>query len=469
MKVEQIYTGCLAKAAYYIESNGEVVIIDPLKNTDIYLEKAATDNAKIKYLFETHLRNSSVSSLLDLADKTGATIVYGPNAQADFEAYIAKDNEELEFGDVSIKVIHTPGHTMESTTYLLKDENGKEHAIFTGDTLFLGDLGETVLTVKEGGIIRKDLAGLLFDSLRNKIMPLADDIIVYPGHGVRSACGKKMFSESSRTLGKQKRVNYALRPDMTKAEFVKKITSALVESPTYKFSVKNLNVDYNASKETYKKAPNPLNVRAFKAAWEMEEALVLDTRTKARFAKGFIPGSIFMGLGGSFSACITALIKDLNWPILFIAEPGCEEEVIARLAKLGYKNIIGYLENGFETWKKAGEQIDKVQGVRPIVFSELFKRKNLNVLDVSKKSERKKRGFEGVAKFPLCLINKNMNLINRGEKHYFHSENGYRSLVAISILKARGIHDVVNVKDGFIETSKLYRKRVKNKQAVLHA
>lgn len=345
MKVEQIYTGCLAEAAYYIESNGEAVIIDPLREVEPYLERAKADGATIKYVLETHFHADFVSGHLDLAKKTGATIVFGPTAKPNFDAYIAKDNEELKIGDVTIKVLHTPGHTMESSTFLLKDENGKDHAIFTGDTLFLGDVGRPDLAIKQGELTREDLAGFLFDSLRNKIMPLADEVIVYPGHGAGSACGKKMAKDTMGSLGDQKMFNYALRADMTREEFVKEVTTGLVAPPQYfpKNAVMN-KMGYESLDEIRERGTQALSARAFKTAWEAEEALVLDTRNKEDFAKGFIPGSIFIGLDGSFAMWVGALITDLKQPILFVAEPGKEDEVITRLARVGYDNPIGYLK-----------------------------------------------------------------------------------------------------------------------------
>ncbi len=468
MKVEQIYTSCLAEAAYYIESNGEAVIIDPLRETEPYIERAKADKAKIKYVLETHFHADFVSGHLDLAKKTGATIVYGPTAEPNFKAHIVKDNEILKVGNITIKVLHTPGHTMESTTYLLKDENGKDYAIFTGDTLFLGDVGRPDLAIKQGELTREDLAGYLFDSLRNKIMPLADDVIVYPGHGAGSACGKKMSKETEGKLGDQKMFNYALREDMTKAEFVKEVTSGLVEPPQYfpKNAMMN-KMGYESIDEVRKRGARPLNIKAFKAAWEMEEALVLDTRSKEEFAKGFIPGSIFMGVDGSFAMWVGALVPDLKQPILFISEPDREEEIVTRLARVGYDNSIGYLEGGFKTWKKAGEQVDTVEEVDPMVFEELFKRKrDLNVLDVRKESEYNAEHLVGVKNFPLDFINKNMNKLGRDEKYYLHCVSGYRSLVAASILKARGIRDVVNVKEGYDELSKLDFKRTEYKEQI---
>lgn len=452
MKVEQIYTGCLAEAAYYIESNGEAVVIDPLRETEPYLERAEKDGAKIKYILETHFHADFVSGHLDLAKKTGAKIVYGPTAAPAFEAYIAKDNEVLQVGKVTIQVLHTPGHTMESTTYLLKDESGKDYAIFTGDTLFLGDVGRPDLAIKQGELTREDLAGYLFDSLRNRIMPLADEVIVFPGHGAGSACGKKMSSDTQGTLGQQKLVNYALRADMTKAEFVKEVTTGLVAPPQYfpKNAVLN-KMGYESIDIVRERGLQAMSVRAFKMAWEAEEALVLDTRGKDAFAKGFIPGSIFIGLDGSFAAWVGALITNLKQPILFIAEPGRENEVVTRLARVGYDNAIGYLEGGLEQWEIAGEELDSISETTPERFAQLFDGSNLDVLDVRKASEFNAEHLVGSENFPLDFINQNMGQIQRDQIYYLHCVSGYRSLVAASILKARGFEGVVNVKGGYKE------------------
>jgi glyoxylase-like metal-dependent hydrolase (beta-lactamase superfamily II)/rhodanese-related sulfurtransferase len=452
MKVEQIYTGCLAEAAYYIESKGEAVIIDPLRETEPYLERAKADGAKIKYVLETHFHADFVSGHLDLAKKTGATIVFGPTAQPNFAAHIAKDNEELKVGDLTIVVLHTPGHTMESTTYLLRDEQGEDYAIFTGDTLFLGDVGRPDLAIKQGEITREDLAGFLFDSLRNKIMPLADEVIVFPGHGAGSACGKKMAKETQGFLGQQKATNYALRADMTREEFVKEVTTGLVEPPQYfpKNAVMN-KMGYTSFDEVRKQGLQKLSVRAFKAAWAEEEALVLDTRTKEVFAKGFIPGSIYIGIDGTFAPWVGALIPDLKTPILFLAEPGQENEVVTRLARVGYDNPIGYLEGGLAAWIAAGEEVDTLEEISPVAFEAKFDGKNLQVLDTRKASEFKTEALVGVKNFPLDFINRNMNQLDRNERYYLYCNSGYRSLIAASILKARGFDKVVNVTKGWQE------------------
>jgi hydroxyacylglutathione hydrolase len=449
MKVEQIYTGCLAEAAYYIESKGEAVIIDPLRETAPYMERAAEDGAQIKYILETHFHADFVSGHLDLAKQSGGTIVYGPTAEPNFEAYVAKDGEELKVGDVTIVVLHTPGHTMESSTYLLRDENGKDYAIFTGDTLFLGDVGRPDLAIKQGEITEEDLAGFLFDSLRNKIMPLADDVIVYPGHGAGSACGKKMSKETEGTLGDQKKFNYALRADMTREEFVKEVLTGLVAPPQYfpKNAMMN-KMGYTSFEDVRKQGTQALSVRAFKAAWAEEEALVLDTRTKEDFGQGFIPGSIFIGLDGTFAPWVGLLVPDLKQPILFIANEGDEEEVVTRLARVGYDNPIGFLKGGFEAWKEAGEDVDMIQEVS----AEKFATMNIGdaeVVDVRKASEFAAEHLVDAVNFPLDFINASMKELNPAQQYFLHCAGGYRSLIAASILRARGFQHLVNIQGGF--------------------
>ncbi len=448
MKVEQIYTGCLAEAAYYIESNGEAAIIDPLRETEPYMERAKADGAKIKYVLETHFHADFVSGHLDLAKKTGAAIVYGPTADPNFDAYVAKDGEELKLGNVTIKVLHTPGHTMESSTYLLLDESGNEYAIFTGDTLFLGDVGRPDLAVKTD-LSREDLAGHLYESLRNKIMPLPDEVIVYPGHGAGSACGKKMSKETWGYLGEQKKTNYALQP-MSRKEFVKEVTEGLVDPPQYfpKNAVMN-KMGYDSIEDVLKRGLNPLSVRAFKAAWAEEEALVIDTRLQEAFAKGFIPGSIFIGIDDNFAMWVGALITDLQQPILFVAEEGREKEVVTRLARVGYDNPIGYLKGGFEAWKKAGEEVDTVEEVNAEQLAERYEKEGIHILDVRKESEYNEQHIVGAQNFPLDFINQNMSEVDRDTKYYAHCAGGYRSMIAISILKSRGYHKLVNIQEGF--------------------
>jgi len=448
MKVEQIYTGCLAEAAYYIESKGEAVIIDPLRETEPYIERAEADNAKIKFVLETHFHADFVSGHIDLAKETGATIVYGPTAEPNFDAHIAKDKEILKVGGVTIQVLHTPGHTMESTTYLLRDEQGKDYAIFTGDTLFMGDVGRPDLAVKTD-LSREDLASHLFDSLRNQIMPLADDVIVYPGHGAGSACGKKMSKETWGYLGEQKKVNYALRADMSREEFVKEVTEGLVDPPQYfpKNAVMN-KMGYESFTEVRDRGLQALSPRAFKAAWEGEGAVVIDTRHQDDFAKGHIPGSIFIGIDDNFAPWVGALIPDLNQTILFVADEGKEEEVVTRLARVGYDNAIGYLKGGLEAWKNAGEEVDQVKEISAEEFAKKYDEK-LPVLDVRKISEYDEQHIVSAENFPLDFINKNFSQLDPDTTYYLHCQGGYRSMITTSILKSRGYHNAVNIQGGF--------------------
>lgn len=448
MKIDQIYTQCLAEAAYYIESNGEAAIVDPLREVQPYIDMAEKDGAKIKYVLETHFHADFVSGHIDLANKTGAQIVYGPTAQPNFDAHVATDGEILELGGVKIKVLHTPGHTMESSTFLVIDENGKDHAIFTGDTLFLGDVGRPDLAVKTD-LSREDLAGHLFDSLRNKIMPLADDVIVYPGHGQGSACGKNMSSETVDTLGNQKRFNYALRHDMTKEEFVKEVTSDLVTPPQYfpKNAVMN-KMGYDSIDEVLSHGVIPLSAKEFKQSIEKNKALVIDTRAKEDFAEAFIPNSWFIGLDNNFAPWVGALITDLKTPIIFLADHGREEEVVVRLSRVGYDNALGFLEGGIDAWKAAGEPLQSMEQISAQEFEKPYI-EGAKVLDVRKESEFKSQHIEGAKNFPLDFINDNLNDLSKDTKWYVHCAGGYRSMIASSILRANGFNDVVNIIGGF--------------------
>ena len=450
MKVEQIYTGCLAEAAYYIESDGEAAIIDPLRETKPYMERAKEDGAKIKYVLETHFHADFVSGHLDLAKKTGAKIVYGPTAQPNFEAHIAGDGEILKLGKVSIKVLHTPGHTMESSTFLLTDENGNNHSIFTGDTLFIGDVGRPDLAVKTD-LTQEDLARHLFKSLRNKIMPLEDEVIVYPGHGAGSACGKMMSKETTDSLGNQKKFNYALQEDMTEEAFVTEVTEGLVEPPQYfpKNAVLN-KMGYESLDEVLEQGVVALSVEAFEDVANRNNALILDTRSKEAFPKGFIPGSVFIGIDDSFAPWVGALIVDLKQPILFLADEGKEEEVVTRLARVGYDNTLGYLQGGFEAWKKAGKDIDTIQQISAGDFAALYGGdKSLQVLDVRRNSEYDSEHIKGIDNFPLDFINKNMTKLDNDKKYFLHCAGGYRSMITASILRARGFDQLVDIQGGF--------------------
>jgi hydroxyacylglutathione hydrolase len=449
MKIEQIYTGCLAQGAYYIESNGEAAIVDPLRESKPYIEKAAKENAKIKYIFETHFHADFVSGHVDLADKTGAQIVYGPGAKTAFDMIEARDEQIFELGDIKIKVLHTPGHTMESTTYLVIDEKGLEHAIFSGDTLFIGDVGRPDLAQK-GDVTQDDLADMLFDSLRNKIMPLANHVIVYPAHGAGSACGKNMSKETTDLLGNQKNTNYALRADMTKEEFIKEVTDGLLPPPQY-FAQ---NVAMNKANtigldQILEKGKVSLNVETFEAIANHEGAIVLDTRTPQEFAKQHIPNSIFIGIDGSFAPWVGALIPDLQQPIVYVASEGREEEVVTRLSRVGYDNTLGYLEGGIEAWISAGKETDKVESITSEEFEERFNSGNLNVVDVRKPGEYQAEHVQDAANIPLDYINENMEEWKSDQKYHVHCAGGYRSMIAVSILKSRGFHDVVDIQGGF--------------------
>lgn len=452
MKIEQIYTGCLAQGAYYIESDGEAVIIDPLREVQPYIEKAAKDKATIKYVLETHFHADFVSGHLDLAKKTGAAIVYGPNAKPAFDFYSAKDGEILKIGKASIKVLHTPGHTMESTCYLLSDESGKEVGLFSGDTLFIGDVGRPDLAQKVKADLTQDkLAAHLFDSLRNKIMPLANDIIVYPAHGAGSACGKNMSKETTDTLGHQKETNYALRANMTKEEFIKEVTTGLVAPPAYFPLNVMLNIQgYESIDKVLERGLHALSPDAFETAANETGALMLDVRNAQEFAKGFVPNSINIGLEGSFAPWVGAMIPDIKQEILLICNPGTEEEVVTRLSRVGYDYVIGYLSGGIEAWKKAGKEIDSIQSISADELASLQAQKNkLNILDVRKQSEYQSEHVVGAENAPLDFINDSMAMIDKKKTYYVHCAGGYRSMVFVSILKARGFDNLVDVKGGF--------------------
>jgi glyoxylase-like metal-dependent hydrolase (beta-lactamase superfamily II)/rhodanese-related sulfurtransferase len=454
MQIEQIYTGCLAQGAYYIESNGEAAIIDPLRETQPYMDRAEKDGAKIKYILETHFHADFVSGHLDLAHKTGAQIVFGPTAAPAYDAYIAKDNEELQLGNIRIRVLHTPGHTMESSCFLLIDENGNEKALFTGDTLFIGDVGRPDLVQKVKAEITPDyLAGLLFDSLRNKVMTLPDSVTVYPGHGAGSACGKNMSKETTDTLGNQKKFNYALQSDLTREEFVKAVTDGLVEPPQYFPSnvLMNLRGGILSIDEILKHGTRALNAREFQAAWEGLDALVIDTRHQDEFAKEHIPGSVFIGLDDNFAPWVGTLITDLRQAILFIADEGREEEVVIRLSRVGYDQTMGYLAGGVASWSEAGFDTDSLPQVTATEFAEIYKKQpqTTMVLDARRKSEFDSEHLVGASNFPLDFVNANMSSLDKSGTYYVHCAGGYRSVILISILRARGFQNLINIKGGF--------------------
>jgi len=451
MKVEQIYTGCLAQGAYYIESNGEAVVIDPLREVEPYIQKAERNNAKIKYVFETHFHADFVSGHLDLSKKTGAPIVYGPNAKPAFEAHIATDGEEFKVGNITLKVLHTPGHTMESTCYLLKDENGKEAGLFSGDTLFIGDVGRPDLAQKVASDLTQDkLAGYLFDSLRSKIMPLADDIIVYPAHGAGSACGKNMSKETTDTLGHQKETNYALRANMTKEEFIKEVTTGLVAPPAYFPLNVMMNIQgYESIDKVLQRGQHALSPDAFETAANETSALILDTRDPQTFAKGFVPNSINIGIDGQFAPWVGAMIPDIKQEILLVTDEGREEEVITRLARVGYDFTIGYLKGGFNAWKNAGKETDEIVSVDAVELAGIMTKEKVNILDVRKKSEYLSEHIIDAENAPLDFINDSMTQIDKNKTYYVHCAGGYRSMIFNSILRARGYDNLIDVKSGF--------------------
>lgn len=450
MKVEQIYTGCLAQGAYYIESNGEVAIIDPLREVQPYIKRAKLDDAKIKYIFETHFHADFVSGHVTLAKETGAPIVYGPNADPSFKATIAEDNQEFKLGDVTIKVLHTPGHTMESTTYLLKDKDGMDHAIFSGDTLFLGDVGRPDLAQKMGVLTEKDLAGFLYDSLREKIMPLADDVIVYPAHGAGSACGKNMMKETVDTLGNQKKMNYALRADMSKDEFIEEVIDGLLPPPQYfPLNVKMNKEGYEDIKTVLERGTRTLSPKAFEAAANETGAIVLDVRHQDDFAKGHIPRSIFIGLNGDFAPWVGALIADVEQPILLVTPTGSEEEAVTRLSRVGFDNTLGYLEGGFEAWKKEAMEYDSVGQISANGLKEVLEEQEAPVFDVRKESEYVSEHVLEANNIPLDYLNDHLAELPNNKSFYVHCAGGYRSMIAASILKSRGIHNLLDVAGGF--------------------
>ncbi|MGC1205153.1 MAG: rhodanese-like domain-containing protein [Flavobacteriaceae bacterium] len=451
MRIEQIYTGCLAQGAYYIESNGEVAIIDPLRETQQYVDKATKEHAKIKYIFETHFHADFVSGHIDLAKKTGASIIFGPGAETNYDIHSAKDNEVFKLGNVTIKVLHTPGHTLESSTYLLLDENGKEHAIFSGDTLFLGDVGRPDLAIKSD-LTKEDLAGMLFDSLRNKIMPLPNDVIVYPAHGAGSACGKNLSKETVGVLGDQKKTNYALRANMTRDEFIDEVLDGMPPPPQYFAKNAMMNKSgYDTFETVLKKGDNALNPEEFETTANQEDALVLDVRHEKDFVKSHIPNSIFIGIHGGFAPWVGALITDLKQPILLVTPEGKEKETVTRLSRVGYDNTLGYLKGGIDAWVAAGKDIETIKSINADEFSKHFKNENINILDVRKDGEYKSEHLEGdnVQHFALDFINDNMNAINKDKNYYVHCAGGYRSVIAASILKARGFNNLVDIAGGF--------------------
>ncbi|EIM75734.1 rhodanese domain-containing protein [Nitritalea halalkaliphila LW7] len=451
MKIEQIYTGCLAQGAYYIESNGEAAIIDPLREVQPYLDKAAENNVTIKYVFETHFHADFVSGHQDLSEKTGAPIVFGPTTAAmGFDAIVAEDGQVFEIGNVKLKVIHTPGHTMESSCFLLINEEGKEEAIFTGDTLFIGDVGRPDLAQKViADLTQEKLAAHLYDSLREKIMPLSDDLIVYPAHGAGSACGKKMSKETSDTLGNQKKTNYALQ-EMTKEEFIKEVLTGLTPPPAYFPQNVVMNIKgYDSIDTVMERGIRPLSVEAFEAAANETGALMLDARDPQVFAQGFIPNAINIGIDGSFAVWVGTLVPDLKQELLIIAEPGREEEVVTRLARVGYDFTIGYLEGGFEAWAASGKEVDTITSIPAEELAARMEAGEVHILDVRKNSEHVSEHVIGAENAPLDYINESMAQVDKNKTYYVHCAGGYRSMIFNSILRARGYDNLIDVQGGF--------------------
>ena len=453
MKIEQIYTGCLAQGAYFIESEGEAVVIDPLREIHPYVERAEKKGVKIKYVFETHFHADFVSGHIDLAKATGAKIIYGPtNIKLGFDALIAEDGQEFKVGNLTFTLLHTPGHTMESSCYLLKDEHGKAHALFTGDTLFIGDVGRPDLAQEVvEDLSQEKLASHLFDSLRHKIMPLPDDVIVYPAHGAGSACGKNMSKETYDTLGNQKQINYALRADMTKEEFITEVITGLMPPPAYFPKNVKMNIEgYDNIESVIQRGTKALSAEAFEAAANETNALILDTRAPQMFAKGFIPNSINIGIDGSFAVWVGTLIPDLKQEILIVAEPGREAEVVTRLARVGYDFAIGYLDGGMEAWTQAGKEVDSITSISADVFANIVNaNEDVAVLDVRKDGEYLSEHIAGAFNAPLDYINDSMLKVSKDKTCYIHCAGGYRSMIFTSILKARGYDNLIDVAGGF--------------------
>ena len=451
MKVEQIYTGCLAQGAYYIENNGEAAIIDPLREVQPYIEKAKRNNAKIKYVFETHFHADFVSGHLDLSAKTGAPIVYGPNAQCGFDCISAKDGQEFPLGDAKIRVIHTPGHTMESTCFLLIDQTGKATSLFSGDTLFIGDVGRPDLAQKLSSDLTEDmLAGFLYDSLQNKIIPLADDITVYPAHGAGSACGKNMSKETTDTLGNQKKTNYALNPALSKGQFIKELLTGLVAPPAYFPLNVLMNIQgYDSIDKVLERGQHALSPAAFEAAANETSALILDTRNVQTFAAGFVPNSINIAIDGSFAPWVGAMIPDIKQEILLVTDEGREEEVITRLARVGYDFTIGYLNGGIKAWKDAGKELDQIESISVEETLNRAKSGEGEIIDVRKNSEYLSEHIVDVENAPLDFINDSMLKIKKDKTYFVHCASGYRSMIFISTLRARGYENLIDVQGGF--------------------
>lgn len=455
MQIEQIYTGCLAQGAYYITSNGEAAIIDPLREIQPYLDRLKRDKVKLKYIFETHFHADFVSGHVDLSRKTKAPIVYGPNAVCEFDCISAVDGQEFTIGSIKIKALHTPGHTMESTTFLLTDEKGKEHAIFSGDTLFIGDVGRPDLAQKAASMTQEELASILYHSLRTKIMTLPDDVIVYPAHGAGSACGKNMSKETVSTIGNQKKTNYALRANMTEAEFIKEVTEGLLPPPAYfGMNVAMNKKGYENFETVLNNGMREINASEFESVVENSGAIILDTRKNLEFYKGYIPQSINIGIDGDFAPWVGALIADVKQPIIIVTEIGQEEETVTRLSRVGFDNIIGHLKGGFEAWKKAGKQIDTVNRISANQFAHEVKIGESKIIDIRKESEYCAEHIDDAYSKPLAAINDWIKDINPKEHFYLHCAGGYRSMIAASILQARGFRNFTEIEGGFNAVAK---------------
>jgi glyoxylase-like metal-dependent hydrolase (beta-lactamase superfamily II)/rhodanese-related sulfurtransferase len=450
MIIEQIYTGCLSQGAYYIESNGDAAIIDPLREVAPYIEKAKKNKVAIKYVFETHFHADFVSGHVTLAKETGATIVYGPEAKTSYNSLIAKDHQEFKIGNITLTVLHTPGHTMESTTYLLRDQNEKEIAIFSGDTLFLGDVGRPDLAQKAANISQEELAGILYESLWEKIMPLPDDVLIYPAHGAGSACGKNLSKETVGTLGEQKRTNYALREDMTKEEFISEVTKDLLPAPQYfPLNVKMNMEGYEHIDTVLESGTKSLSLNEFEAIANENEAIILDVRHQNEFAKGHIPKSIFIGIDGGFAPWAGSIIGDISQPILLITPKGREKETVIRLARVGFDNTLGFLEGGTEIWDKAGKNLDSVNSVDTDILKQLMERDNIKIFDVRKPQEYQSEHVTNAFSTPLDFINDHLSEFPSNLPFYVHCAGGYRSMIAASILKRMEIHNIIDIKGGF--------------------
>ena len=455
MKVEQIYTKCLAQGSYYIESNGEAVVIDPLRDVNEYINLAEESNSKIKYVIETHFHADFISGHLTLANITGADIVYGPNADPEYDAIIAEDHQVFTFGSASLTTIHTPGHTLESTSFLLKDEYGNEHSIFTGDTLFLGDVGIPDVAQRYKGVSKEELAGTLYDSVNNKIKNLPEDILVYPAHGAGSACGKNMMKETVDTLKNQKKINYAINGSYSREEFIKKLTDNLPEPPAYfPFNVKLNQQGYEDLSDIIKKSKNPLSVSEFELMAKEKEIKVIDVRHQDSFAKGHIPNSIFIGLDGGFAPWVGAVLSDINQALLLVVDEDRVDEAITRLSRVGFDNVKGYLKGGFSSWEDSGKEIGVVDTISADDFQKTYDSKKINVFDVRKLTEYQSEHIINAKNIPLNDINDFISDFDVSGENFIHCAGGYRSMIANSILKSHGIHNLVDILGGYSQIKK---------------